>query len=109
MGRIYQFQVEASDAGQRLDRFLTTSITALSRTAVQRLIKDGDVTVGGELSSAKHRVRVDDRISVKIPDPKPAKPEPQDMNLRFLYRDEDLVVVDMWKLEEDYYWKQILV
>jgi len=91
---IHQFEIEDADEGQRLDRFLALAIPALSRSAIQRLIRDGDVSVDGELTAPKHRVQAGQRVSLRIPPPRAAAPEPQSMDLVFLYRDEHFVVID---------------
>ena len=94
MSTIHQCEIEAADAGQRLDRFLALAIPALSRSAIQRLIRDGDVSVDGELTAPKHRTQTGERISLRIPPPRAAAPEAQPMDLVFLYRDEHFVVID---------------
>ncbi len=94
MSNIFQFEIEPPDAGQRLDRFLALAVPALSRSAIQRLIRDGDVTVDGELTVPKLRIQTGQRVSLRVPPPRAAAPEPQQMDLVFLYRDEHLVVID---------------
>ena len=91
--RIYQFEIEKADEGQRLDRYLALAVPALSRSAIQRLIRDGDVSVD-ELTAPKHRVQTGERVSLRIPPPRAAAPEAQPMDLDFLYRDEHFVVIN---------------
>jgi len=91
---IYQFEIEKADEGQRLDRYLALAVPALSRSAIQRLIRDGDVSVDGELTAPKHRVQTGERVSLRIPPPRAAAPEAQPMDLDFLYRDEHFVVIN---------------
>ena len=41
------FIANAEQTGERVDRFLSAQDTGLTRSAVQKLIEDGGVTVGG--------------------------------------------------------------
>ena len=74
MSGIYQFEIEKADEGQRLDRYLALAVPALSRSAIQRLIRDGDVSVDGELTALKHRVQTGERVSLRIPPPSCCSP-----------------------------------
>lgn len=90
----FELKVTKADAGERLDRYITDQIESLSRSAAQRLITDGEVSV--DKCSAKPRLKLKpgQAVVVRLPDPKPATPEPQDLELEFLYRDDHVVVVN---------------
>ncbi len=54
--------------GQRLDRFLAERLPELSRTRVQSLIKEGQVSLGGAtIVEAKYRVKPGDRFELGLP------------------------------------------
>jgi len=80
----------------RLDRFLTDHVPDLSRAQLQKLIRDGAVTVNGSTAPAKIRVNQGDRIAVQLPEPDPGStgPQPQALPLRVLWEDEHLLVID---------------
>jgi 23S rRNA pseudouridine1911/1915/1917 synthase len=85
--------VGVDDAGMRLDQFITSRLPDLSRSQVQRLIRDGRVDAGphvkaGLAVSAGQQVRVD------VPPPLPAEPAAEDLPLTVLYDDADLAVID---------------
>jgi 23S rRNA pseudouridine1911/1915/1917 synthase len=80
--------------GTRLDRFLASVLGDYSRSQLQRLIKDGQVLVGGHPAKANHLVKSTDRISIDIPDASPATVDAEELPLPILYQDRDLVVVD---------------
>ncbi len=84
----------AADAGHRLDLALARHLPELSRSAVQRLIRTGQVTVGSAAAKASAPVVEGLRVRVAIPAPRPATPQPQDLPLAVLYDDADVVVVD---------------
>ena len=88
--------VEAEQDGLRLDQFLTAALPSLSRSQVQRLIKDGRVsatTAGGQVR-ASTEVRQGERYTVDIPELRPATPQPEALPLRIVFEDSDIVVLD---------------
>jgi 23S rRNA pseudouridine1911/1915/1917 synthase len=84
----------AEDEGTRLDRFLAARLPSLSRSQIQRLIRDGHVTLSR--GRAKPGALVTDAlvVNVSVPRPAPAVPEPESLPLRILYDDADIVVID---------------
>ncbi|MGC9522164.1 MAG: RluA family pseudouridine synthase [Anaerolineae bacterium] len=85
-------EVEAD--GERVDRYVADRLSALSRTAVQRLIDEGQITVDGERIQTSHRLRAGERIVVHIPAPEPVELQPEPIPLDVLYEDADLIVVN---------------
>jgi 23S rRNA pseudouridine1911/1915/1917 synthase len=77
----------------RLDRFLASAL-ALSRSQLQRLIKEGSVLVGGRPAKANQAVKTGQEISIDVPEPIEAAPAPEDLPLPIVYQDKDLIVVD---------------
>ncbi len=83
-----------SCVGLRLDQFLSSNLD-LSRSAVQRLIKQGNVTSDDhEIIDCSYKTKLSDTYEIDIPDPKEADPEPQDIPLDIVYEDEDLLVIN---------------
>lgn len=83
-----------ADTRERLDKFVAARVSDLSRTAVQRLIDDGFVTVNGAVTGAAHKVGQGDEIVVRVPPPAPATIEAEDIPLSIVYEDADLIVID---------------
>ncbi len=90
----FELKVTKNEAGERLDRFVTAQLEQLSRSAVQRLILEGEISVDKVAAKPRLKLRAGQQVVVRLPDPKPAEPEPQDLGLEFLYRDEHLVVIN---------------
>jgi 23S rRNA pseudouridine1911/1915/1917 synthase len=90
----HELVVEPEQDGQRLDNFLTALLPEQSRSHIQRLIKDGRVTGPGKDLRASTAVRAGQVYSVDIPAPAPATPEPEELPLRIVYEDPDVVVLD---------------
>jgi 23S rRNA pseudouridine1911/1915/1917 synthase len=80
--------------GVRLDRFLVSVLPQHSRSQIQRLIKDGRVTVDGREAKANQPVKRGQPISVDVPEPVDPIPRPEALDLPVLYQDADVVVVD---------------
>jgi 23S rRNA pseudouridine1911/1915/1917 synthase len=91
---IQTISVEPEAVGTRLDSFLASRIAELSRTRIQRAIEDGDVLVNERASKPGYRLREGDRIEVDLPEPPPVDLAPEPIELKIVFEDDDLVVVD---------------
>ena len=94
MSDIYNLTVSAEAAGERLDKFLTSSLDGFTRSAVQKLIDDGGVTVFGNIAEKNYKCRAEDKITVTVPEAKPLEVEAENISLDIVYEDGDLLVVN---------------
>jgi 23S rRNA pseudouridine1911/1915/1917 synthase len=78
----------------RLDAFVAARVETLSRSAVQRLIDEGQVTVDGLARLASYKVRPGEVVEVTIPEARPAEVKPEALEIGILYQDSDLVVIN---------------
>lgn len=78
----------------RIDRFLTERLPELSRTLIQKLIRDGHIRVNDQAIRVSYQVEPDDVIAVNIPEPTPAIIPAEDIDLSIVYEDGDLMVVN---------------
>jgi len=74
--------------------FLASVLGDRSRSQLQRLIKDGHVQVAGRGAKANQPVKAGQAISIDLPEPVEATPQPEALPLPILYQDADLIVVD---------------
>jgi 23S rRNA pseudouridine1911/1915/1917 synthase len=88
------FVVPSELAGERLDVALSRLAPELSRARVKRLADDGRVRVAGRAAKAAARLRAGDALEVDLPAPEPSGLVAQDLPLRVLHEDRDLVVLD---------------
>lgn len=86
--------VAEDDAGARLDRYLAQMLPDLSRSYVQHLISDGHIRVNEKAVKPSYAVQPADQISMTLPLPQPTDIVPEDIPLRIVYEDDDVVVVD---------------
>ncbi|MFY9951322.1 MAG: S4 domain-containing protein, partial [Candidatus Sulfotelmatobacter sp.] len=85
----------AEDAGRRLDQFLTTTLSSISRARVQELIAEGKVLVNDAPAKASLKLRGGERVTV-LGDAQraPLKASPEDIPLDIVYEDDDLAVIN---------------
>ncbi len=88
------FEIEVDEGKGRLDRFLSDQVPELSRSAAQRLIDDGQVTVNGEPIKASYKIKSGDRIVALLPGEKEVELVPETIPLDVLYEDKNLLVVN---------------
>jgi 23S rRNA pseudouridine1911/1915/1917 synthase len=87
--------VRADEAGSRLDRFLASKFSALSRTQLKRLILDSHVRVGGRtIGDPGYRVKPGERIELVVPPAAPARPAAERIPLDIVHEDDELIVID---------------
>lgn len=89
-----EFVAEATDAGQRLDKYLSALLPELSRSQLQKLLEDGAVLCNGSPAVKSDKIRSGDRICVSIPDPVELTAVPQDIPVEIVYEDDALLVVN---------------
>jgi 23S rRNA pseudouridine1911/1915/1917 synthase len=86
--------VPRSAAGERLDRFLAALGDVGSRAAAERLLTSRRVLVDGTLRSKSHRLGGGEQLEIELPGPRAAALAPEPVDLRVVYEDEHLLVVD---------------
>jgi 23S rRNA pseudouridine1911/1915/1917 synthase len=87
--------IAAEDDGARLDRVLAARIPALSRSRLKALILAGAVTIDGRtIRDPAAPVKSGADIAVVVPPPEPATPAGEDIPLKIVYEDDDLIVID---------------
>jgi 23S rRNA pseudouridine1911/1915/1917 synthase len=78
----------------RLDKFIAEQVPDLSRTQAQRLIREGNVKVNGEIEKAGCKLACGDSVDVQVSPPAPSHLSPEDIPVRIIYEDKDVLVVD---------------
>jgi 23S rRNA pseudouridine1911/1915/1917 synthase len=86
--------LDVTEEGERVDKYIAEHLPDLSRSLVQRLIREGRVTVNGAETKASYRVEGGDEIIVRVPPPEATELEPEPIPLDVVYEDEDLIVIN---------------
>ena len=94
MEEIKKFLVLEEEDGDRLDVYLSSQLGEMSRSYIQKIIKDKKVKVNGKEEKAKYLVKEDDKITIEIPEPKLLEVNPQDIPIDIVYEDSDLLIVN---------------
>ena len=82
-------------SGQRLDHFIATQLEGVSRSRVQLLLEQGDVSVNGAPAKASLKLRGGEQILITgEPHPAPLKATPQDIPLDVVFEDKHLAVIN---------------
>ena len=84
----------ADREGERSDAFLARSLPDLTRSAAQKLMEQGMVTLRGEALRKNDRLSPGEELEVTLPDPEPLDVVPQDIPLDVVYEDADVIVVN---------------
>lgn len=86
-------EITENQEGERIDRFLADS-QDLTRSFLQKILKEGEVIVNGKSVKANYKLRKGDRIEFEIPEAVEPDIVAEDIPLSILYEDADVLVVD---------------
>ncbi len=79
---------------RRLDKYLAGRLGYMSRTSLQRYIRDGAVTVNGAVVKPSYVIQTSDVIEMLLPEPKPLEIPPEPIPLDVIYEDNDIIAVN---------------
>lgn len=90
----FDYIVENINDDIRIDKWICEQNHELSRSMLQKLLKDNQVTVNGKVVSKSYKVSNGDKISFEIPEPVELDVLPENIPIEIVYEDEDLLVVN---------------
>ncbi len=88
------FTVTEEDQGERLDKYLSGLLPDVSRSFIQKLLKQQQVTVNDNPVKANYVIRENDAVSIHVPEAVEPEIIPEDIPLDILYEDNDVLVVN---------------
>ena len=88
------FEITEELEDERIDKCLSMLIDSLSRSFIQKLIKEEAVTVNGSPVKGSYRVKAEDEVAFELPESMEPDIEPEDIPLEVLYEDRDVIVVN---------------
>ena len=77
----------------RADVFLSEK-TMLTRSAIKKLVDEGQVWVNGVSQKAGFSLKAGDLVEIEIPAPRPIKAEPEDIPVDIVYEDDDFAIIN---------------
>lgn len=91
---IKKYQVQEKNVGKRIDKYLAAKNSDCSRSYLQKLFRNGQVTVNGKEVKKSYRVDLNDRISLYIPSPSEPDIEAVKVDFNIIYEDDSIIVVN---------------
>ncbi len=88
------FEILPEMENERIDKCISCYLTDLSRSYIQKIIKEGNVLVNDIVVKTNYRSKVEDRVVCCIPDSVEPDIPAQNISLNILYEDEDLLIVN---------------
>lgn len=88
------FTIETDDVNKRVDVFLNEEMEDVSRSALQKNIEKGNITVNGEKISKNYKLCLGDIVEAELPPPENIDIVPEDIPLDIMYEDDDLIVIN---------------
>ncbi len=90
-----KFEITAQEDGWRMDRLLSSRIADISRTRLQKFIKDGRVMLNSvPVTVPRTAVRHGDTIELHVPEPEPTELVPEDIPLDIVHEDRHIIVLN---------------
>ena len=94
MQTLMKIEIEEEFDDIRVDKVLSVYLSGLSRTYIQKLIENGNVTFAGKTLKANFKVTSGQELEVLLPEPETLRVEPEQIPLDILYEDSDVIVVN---------------
>lgn len=82
------------EGGSRLDAYLAAEMPDKTRSAVQKLIEQGHVTINGQPVPKNRKLKAGEVVEIDLPEPEALDVAAQDIPLEIVYEDDDLLVVN---------------
>ena len=88
------YTIEEQQAGERIDKAVSSLQTEWSRTQIGNWVSEGVLTVNGEVVKPKYKVKTGDVIEITVPEVEELEIVAEDLNLEIVYEDADVLVVN---------------
>ncbi|MCM1122341.1 MAG: RluA family pseudouridine synthase [Eubacterium sp.] len=90
----FTYQIGLGEDDERLDKWISDALPDLSRSYIQKCIKDQNVLINGKPQKSSYRLKLEDEIVFDIPKAIEPDIEAENIPLSILYEDEDVLIVD---------------
>ena len=85
--------VSDEETGERIDSFLSGK-TEFTRTRIQQLIKDKNITVNGKATKSSYKIEENDEIAIEVPEAETTEIKPENIKIDIVYEDSDIAVIN---------------
>lgn len=90
----FVYEVEEEYQGWRLDKYLAEQMPDMTRSFLQKLMKDGMALADQKPAKANHKLKSGERVEIQIPPAKEIEILPEEILLDILYEDQDILIVN---------------
>jgi len=90
----FRFQITEDMEDERIDKCVSMLIDSLSRSFIQKMIKEERVLVNEKPVKGSYRVKTDDEVAFELPESVEPDIEPENIPLDILYEDKDVIVIN---------------
>ncbi len=90
----YLFSVSEDECGERIDKYLTSNIPNLTRSYIQKIIENREMTVNDRIEKSSYRLKAEDKIILNVPDSIIPDILPEDIPIDIVYEDDDFCIVN---------------
>ena len=91
------FLATENDVNSRIDKFLSEQEEGISRSYIQKLIKEGKVLVNNKPVKSNYRIAVGDEVVLYVPEPEELDIQAENIPLDILYEDDDVILINKGK------------
>ena len=91
---LQRLTVSPEEAGVRIDKYLAEQLPDITRSYLQKLLKDGSVQMNGKPVKTSTKTAAGAVIELTIPDPEEPEILPEDIPLDILYEDSDVILIN---------------
>lgn len=89
-----KFEITGQETGLRVDKYLSEQLPDVSRSYLQKIIKEGQVLADGKPVKANYRVSEGNVIELELPEAVEPEIEPEELPLDILYEDSDVILIN---------------
>jgi len=79
---------------ERIDVYVSGMLEDMSRSSVQKLIADGNITVNDKIIKSNYKIKLNDSIRIILPEPEILDVAAEDIPIDIVYEDDDLAVIN---------------
>lgn len=90
----FNFTAEEDNANQRIDVYLASKFSDVSRSYIQELIKKGSALVNCKIVKSNYKLKTGDNVAFEFPDNEKLKVDAENIPLDIVYEDRDIIVVN---------------
>ncbi len=95
--QILEYVVDEENNGTRIDKYLSTIQSDISRNYIQRLIEDDKIFMDDKPVKANSKVKLGSHVTIVLPEPKEAEIVPEDLPIDIIYEDKDIIIINKQK------------